>query len=73
MACKAGVHDHTKPLKVVRGGADSTDGLEIVSRPLGPKFPAGIMVAMNSSGRNFLIYRWEDVAAAGPVKLAAGR
>jgi hypothetical protein len=30
------------------------------------------MVAMNSRGRNFLLYRWEDIAAAGPAKLAAG-
>jgi 3-phytase len=55
-------HDHSKPLKIVRGGADSTDGLEVTSRPLGPRFPSGIMVAMNSNGRNFLIYRWEDLA-----------
>jgi 3-phytase len=66
-------HDHSRLLKVVRGGADSTDGLEIASRPLGPNFPGGLMVAMNSSGGNFLLYRWDDVAAAGPVKLAVGR
>lgn len=56
-------HDHTKLLKVIRGGADGTDGLEISSRPLGAQFPSGLMVAMNSSGRNFLLYRWEDVGA----------
>ena len=66
-------HDHNTLLKVVRGGADSTDGLEITSRPLGPKFPAGLMVAMNGSGRNFLVFRWEDVANAGVVKLLVGR
>ena len=66
-------HDHEKPLKIVRGGADSTDGLEITSRPLGPAFPAGIMVAMNSAGKNFLVFRWEDVAAAGEMKLTVGR
>jgi 3-phytase len=48
-------------VKIVRGGADSTDGLEITSRPLGPKFPRGLMVAMNSAGRNFLFYRWDEV------------
>jgi len=32
------------------------------------------MVAMNSGPKNFLIYRWEDIANAGQVKLAvAGR
>jgi 3-phytase len=62
-------HDHSELVKVVRGGADSTDGLEVTSRSLGPKFPRGAMVAMNSSGRNFLIYRWEDIAEAGTPKL----
>lgn len=66
-------HDHGKPLKIVRGGADSTDGLEITSRPAGAKFPMGLMVAMNSSARNFLVFRWEDVAASGMVKLLLGR
>jgi 3-phytase len=66
-------HDHSRVVKVVEGGADSTDGLEVSSRRLGPAFPAGLMVAMNSSGRNFLVYRWEDVAQAGAVKLRVGR
>lgn len=60
-------------VKVVRGGADSTDGLEVTSRALGPQFPAGMMVAMNSSGKNFLVYRWDDLAAAGEPKLPLGR
>ncbi|MBL8229401.1 MAG: phytase [Bryobacterales bacterium] len=51
-------------VRVIRGGADTTDGLEISGRPLGPDFPDGIMIAMNSSGRNFLLYRWGDVARA---------
>jgi 3-phytase len=65
-------HDHSKLLKLVRGGADSTDGLEIESRPLGPQFPGGLMVAMNSNSRNFLLFRWE-VVAGGEPKRAAGR
>jgi 3-phytase len=54
-------HDHSQMLKVVRSNADSTDGIEVTSRALGPAFPNGIMVVMNSGPRNFLIYRWEDV------------
>lgn len=65
-------HDH-KLLKVVRGLADTTDGLEVTSRALGSKFPMGLMVAMNNSGRNFLLYRWEEVAAAGQTRLATGK
>ena len=62
-------HDHSELLKVVAGGADSTDGIEITSLPL-PGFPRGLMVAMNSQPRNFLLYRWEDVAGAGSPTLA---
>ncbi len=61
--------DHRELLKVVRGGADSTDGLEITSAPLGPRFPRGAMVAMNSSGLNFLVYDWADVADRGSPRL----
>ena len=57
-------HDHSRELAVLRGGADSTDGLEIFSGGLGAQLPQGAMVAMNSSARNFLVFRWEDVAAA---------
>lgn len=54
-------HDHTKTVRVVRGGADQTDGLEITSRPLGPRFPRGIMIAMNSGPKNFLVFDWNAV------------
>jgi 3-phytase len=35
---------------------DETDGIDICTRPMGPKFPKGIMVGMNSAGRNFGIF-----------------
>jgi 3-phytase len=62
-------HDHSALLKIVRGGADSTDGIEVTSTSLGPEFPHGLLVAMNSSGRNFLLYRWEELAGAGEPRL----
>ncbi len=34
-------------------GLDSTDGIEICSKPLGSKWPKGLFVAMNSKDRNF--------------------
>lgn len=43
-------------------GADSTDGLDVTSTPL-PGFPDGMLTMMNSSPKNFLIYRWSVVAA----------
>lgn len=53
---------------IFRGAADSTDGIEVTARPLGPDYPRGIFIAMNSGPRNFLIYRWTDVAAALGLK-----
>jgi 3-phytase len=57
-------HDHSREIGVIRGGADATDGLEISSRPLGAGLPHGVMIAMNSAPKNFLLFRWQDVAAA---------
>jgi len=57
-------HNHETLLGVIGGGADATDGLEISARHLGPGFPSGLMVAMNSRGKNFFSYRWEDVSRA---------
>jgi len=57
----------------VRGGADATDGLEISARALGPSLPQGVMIAMNSASRNFLVYPWQDVIAALPSNLQRER
>lgn len=48
----------SKEVTVLRGSADSTDGLEAVARPMGLTFPRGFLVAMNSKGRNFVIFDW---------------
>jgi 3-phytase len=57
-------HDHSQPLLVFTGGADDTDGVDVTASSLGPEFPDGLMVAMNSARRNFLMFRWRDIAAA---------
>lgn len=36
--------------------ADDTDGIDLTTANLGPRFPKGILVVMNSEGRNFLVY-----------------
>jgi 3-phytase len=52
---------HDQPLLAsIQTTADSTDGLEVTPRPL-PGLPAGMLVMMNSSPRNFLIYDWQEV------------
>jgi 3-phytase len=63
-------HDHSKVLMSFKGGADGTDGLDVSSASLGPDFPDGLVVAMNSRARNFLLYRWRDIAAAANPPLA---
>lgn len=47
--------DFTTPHKVVKG-ADDTDGLDCASASLGTAFPRGLVVAMNSKGKNFAVY-----------------
>ena len=54
-------HDHSRELAMVNGGADETDGIEVTSEALGSDYPDGLLVAMNSSSRNFLFYRWRDI------------
>jgi 3-phytase len=54
-------HDHRRNLGGVRGGSDETDGIEIVSIPLGPDFPTGLFVTMNSGPKNFLMFRAGDI------------
>ncbi len=56
-------HDHSQLVAELTGGADTTDGLEVVSADL-PGYPAGLLVSMNSMGRNFLYYDWRDVKSA---------
>jgi myo-inositol-hexaphosphate 3-phosphohydrolase len=67
-------HDHSAELMSFRGGADGTDGLDVTSAPLGGDFPAGLVVAMNSASRNFLLFGWLDIAAlASPPLVAVAR
>ncbi len=54
-------HDHTRTVAIVKGGADSTDGLDITSAPMGKAFPHGLMAVMNSGPKNFLLFRTDDV------------
>jgi 3-phytase len=62
-------HDHSELVSVFRGHADSTDGLEATSAKVGPRFPHGLVIAMNSGGRNFLVYDWADIVEASGRKL----
>lgn len=47
-----------------RGGADETDGIEATSVSLGPKFPKGIFIAMNSGAKNFLVFDGREIRMA---------
>jgi 3-phytase len=68
-------HDHSRQIAVLRGGADATDGIEISSSPLGPGLPSGALVAMNSEPRNFLVFRWQDLAGAvtPPLRMSGAK
>jgi 3-phytase len=55
-----GPHDHPEIAAIPVSTLES-DGSEVTSTPLGPKFPHGLFVAM-SEGKVFQIYRWETLA-----------
>ncbi|MBM3783437.1 MAG: phytase [Acidobacteria bacterium] len=51
------VYGPSRKLKAVwTSTADSTDGIDATDVPLGPKFPHGLLVVMNSGPKNFLFY-----------------
>jgi 3-phytase len=62
-------HDHSTVLLSFIGGADGTDGLDVSSASLGPGLDHGLVIAMNSNKRNFLLYNWSDIAAAAKPPL----
>jgi 3-phytase len=64
-------HDHSAELFRFQGGADGTDGLDVTSGALGPEFPDGMVIAMNSASRNFLMFPWRDIAAAARPPLVS--
>jgi 3-phytase len=49
------------PILTVQTGADDTDGLDASAHNFGAPFEQGLVVAMNSEGRNFWLYRWVDI------------
>ena len=53
-------HEHVL-LRTVPVSAIESDGSEVTSANLGPKFPNGLFVAM-SNGKVFHYYAWEDIA-----------
>jgi 3-phytase len=60
---------HNQPLlHVVPTPADETDGLDVSSVTL-PGYAGGLLVMMNSTPRNFLLFAWADVAGrlSGPA------
>jgi 3-phytase len=62
---------HAHPhLKTVRVTAEQSDGSDVTSARLGPRFPEGLFVAM-SEGGVFHYYRWPDLARPG-VAVAPG-
>ena len=60
-------HEHTL-IKTVPVSAIESDGSEVTSAALGPKFPNGLFVAM-SNGKVFHYYSWDQIAGSD-LKLA---
>jgi 3-phytase len=58
-------------VRTVATAAVSTDGLDATAEPLGPRFPNGLVVAMNDRGHNFFLYRPQDLGLV-PGRSSAG-
>ncbi len=68
---RAGEHAFAGTIDPRDGAIDDvsdTDGIDVVSQPLGPRFPKGLFVAQDgaarSGGQNFKLYAWDDLAGS---------
>lgn len=50
-------HEH-REVAGLEAPASKTDGIEATSVRMGSMFPYGVLVVMNSDGRNFLVLPW---------------
>ena len=55
-------HEH-KEVKAVDVSTTNSDGSDVTNVPLGPKFPAGLFVAM-ADNKTFQYYSWSDIAGS---------
>jgi 3-phytase len=55
-------HKHTLLTTIKTNGSSDTDGLEVTNRPTSAQFPKGFLVTHHSSGKQFRLYAWEDIA-----------
>ena len=63
-------HDH-QLIKVVPVSTNESDGSDVTSAVLDPRFPSGLFVAM-SDNRTFHYYSWEDIAGYNLTKAPNG-
>jgi 3-phytase len=57
-------HDHSALVAELQTDSDATDGIDVTAAAMGPAFPAGLLVTMNSRPRDFLFFDWRPVQAA---------
>ncbi len=70
-------NDYVGSFKVIAGngidGTTGTDGIDVISTPLGPGFPYGIFVTQDNintgSNQNYKIVKWEDIAQGFTINL----
>jgi 3-phytase len=55
-------HKHTLLTTIRTKGSKSTDGLDITNLPTSATFPKGFLVKHHASGKQFVLYAWEDIA-----------
>lgn len=55
-------HKHTLLTTINTIGSSQTDGLDITNLPTSATFSKGFLVKHHSSGKQFVLYAWEDIA-----------
>lgn len=51
-------------IAILQTPSDTTDGIDATNKPLGPEFPEGMLVMMNSKDKNFLLFDLREVKRA---------
>lgn len=75
---REGENEHVCTFRIVDGetidGAQETDGLDVTSAPLGPRFPKGIFVVQDGmngeSKQNFKVVPWQRIANQGGLAVS---
>ena len=65
-------HAHDPALASITTASDTTDGIDGTIASLGDRFPSGLLVMMNSAGRNYQLYDLRNLLQVGDTAMTRG-